>query len=255
MKPTDYFPEKYWDAVAEQISQRGASSFVAGDNDPYYVYKRKKFLRMLQSLPFKGKKILETGCGPGGNLIEVWQLEPQKLAGADISASMLSLCKNNLAGLPVQLEKTDGKTLPFEQSAFDIVFTSTVLQHITDTNELKKLIESMCRVADSDIYLFERIEKKRKSLPSNRGRTVKEYEYLFRLHSFDLEAIKYLHVHWSRIICGMIRKVFNSSERKEGEPQTRLSVFLQKLVLPVTKRIDDWVPVKNDVAMLHFKKT
>ena len=64
---TNYQPEPYWSEVANRIKSRKGESIIAGDDEPYYRYKRKKFLSMLNSVNFKEKSVLEIGCGPGGN--------------------------------------------------------------------------------------------------------------------------------------------------------------------------------------------
>jgi hypothetical protein len=64
-----YNPETYWTRVGQEIEKRGDANFVAGDDNPYYRYKRLKFLkRFLDPIDFHSKTVLEVGCGPGGNL-------------------------------------------------------------------------------------------------------------------------------------------------------------------------------------------
>jgi hypothetical protein len=39
-----YQVESYWSCVADEIRKRASGRYVAGDDDPYYRYKRAKFL-------------------------------------------------------------------------------------------------------------------------------------------------------------------------------------------------------------------
>lgn len=72
MNNSTYHPEKYWSEVAKVIKKReNGKNVIAGDDEPYYRYKRQKFLSLLHSIDFSNKTLLEIGCGPGGNLIEV----------------------------------------------------------------------------------------------------------------------------------------------------------------------------------------
>lgn len=255
MTVDQYIPESYWDEVAKQINLRKTKSLVAGDDEPYYRYKRGKFLQLLNSIKFKGKKVLEVGSGPGGNLLEIHKQQPAILHGVDISAAMLKLSENTAGKRNIQVLKTNGSELPFTTGYFDIVVTATALQHITDENMLGILIKNMCRVTEADIYIFERIERKRMTTASNTGRTVTEYAAYFTGNNFYLQDIRFSYLHISYTACGIIRKIFNRKNRKEGETGSRLSAIIQQIILPVTKKLDTIFKLKRDLAMLHFKRT
>ena len=48
MSKPDYHPEKYWSEVGERIESReDAHNVIAGDDEPFYRYKREKFLGLL----------------------------------------------------------------------------------------------------------------------------------------------------------------------------------------------------------------
>ena len=64
---------------------------------------------------------------------------------------MIELSKRPLQNKKVQVQKIDGHTLPFDNNYFDIVFTSTVLQHNIEEIQLKELIKSICRVSNSEV--------------------------------------------------------------------------------------------------------
>ncbi|MCW3075278.1 MAG: pseudaminic acid biosynthesis-associated methylase [Flaviaesturariibacter sp.] len=249
-----YHPEMYWDEVAQNIENRKEGNLIAGDDEPYYRYKRKQFLKVLDGLNFKNKTVLEIGSGPGGNLHYIHAKGCRKITGVDISGSMISLAKNFLAGKDIDLFKINGSKLPFDDGAFNIVFTSTVLQHITDENVLNSLIAEIGRVSNSEIYLFERIERSIKGHESNLGRPVSYYAALLYKHGFHLVQSKPLPIYASYYACGAIRKVFNSKPRKEGEPLSKLSIRLEQLALPVTAILDKFIPNNRDVTLLHFSK-
>lgn len=61
----NYHPEPYWSEVAQKIKTREGVNVIAGDDEPYYRYKRKRFLKLLNSVDFAGKSVLEIGSGPG----------------------------------------------------------------------------------------------------------------------------------------------------------------------------------------------
>jgi ubiquinone/menaquinone biosynthesis C-methylase UbiE len=95
----DYTPEIYCSRVARQIQKRG-ENYIAGDDHPYYRYKRLKFLRrFLDSIDFGGKVVMELGCGPGGNLRHIMTHHaPTQLIGVDISQTMLDVAGEHLRG-------------------------------------------------------------------------------------------------------------------------------------------------------------
>src|SRR5690625_7961715 len=84
-----YHQEKYWTEVAKRIREReDGHSIIAGDDEPYYRYKRERFLNLLDSIDVAGKSVLAIGSGPGGKLLELFRQKPSKLAGENISEEM-----------------------------------------------------------------------------------------------------------------------------------------------------------------------
>ena len=128
----DYEPEKYWDKVAENVSIRDDLKIIAGDDEPYYRYKRRLFLKLFGTINFEHKKVLEVGSGPVGNLDFLANKGCAEIVGVDVSEKMIGLSRRVLRNKSVHIQKIDGSSLPFESSYFDLVFTSTVLQHNTD---------------------------------------------------------------------------------------------------------------------------
>jgi SAM-dependent methyltransferase len=251
---TKYISEQYWNQVAGRMKCRKTGSLLAGDTEPYYQYKREKFVALLNSLDFQNKKVLELGCGPGGNLIEILKHKPRELTGVDISGIMLELARQNVQDSRVKFNKIDGKSLPYPDNSFDTAFTSTVLQHITDTETLEKIIAELARTTRSDIYIFERITRKKRVEASNVGRPVAEYKRLFSEEHFFLHEVKFLNTYWSYLFCGITRKLFSKTGHKEGEPRRRVSDKIQSGILLVTKHLDKLLPLKGDHTMLHFIK-
>jgi ubiquinone/menaquinone biosynthesis C-methylase UbiE len=246
-----YHPESYWNKVAQKIKQRNGENIIAGDDEPFYRYKREKFLKLLHQISFTDKAVLEIGCGPGGNLLEVLKHSPKRLEAVDISDEMIALAKKHTDG-GVPITKIDGQELPFENGEFDVSFTSTVLQHVTDDDQLKNLIGEICRVVKSDIYIFERIEKRITGHASNQGRPTSFYQSVFSQHGFAIREVRFMNVHVSYLLSGMIRKVFNKASRPEGEQVTKLSSLLQQVTLPFTSLLDKLWVQKRELAKIHF---
>ena len=79
-----YNTEAYWDKVAQEIGSREDLKIIAGDDEPYYRYKRKRFLKLFDTIDFKNKSVLEIGSGPGGNLHHLTQKNCKKISVDDI---------------------------------------------------------------------------------------------------------------------------------------------------------------------------
>lgn len=247
-----YNPEKYWSEVAKRIKRRQDNPTLAGDDSPYYQYKREKFLELFRTIDFEYKTVLEFGSGPGGNLKELTQLNAAKIVGVDISANMVALAKKNVDHHKVEVVKIDGLHLPFPDKSFDIVFTATVLQHNTDEESVKNIIPELCDMCTEQLILFERVESTKAGDDLCMGRPVKFYETLCKANGFYLDHVEYINIQASFMASGVIRKIF-SPGHKEGKKMNDLTVRLQESILPLTTKIDPFIPVNRDLAMMVFK--
>lgn len=225
---------------------------IAGDDEPYYRYKRERFIELLKTVDFKGAKVLEIGCGPGGNLMEVNKLAPKELVGVDISEKMVSLAKKRVSS-EVRIVKTNGTELPFEDNSFDIVFTATVLQHVTDEKMLLDLLKEICRVSSGKIFLFEKVDNEVKGDDLCMARPVNYYSDFLGKFDFYLRAKKPINIRMSYYVSGIMRKGLNPKSRKEGEPLSAISTLGQKITLPLTRLIDNLWNVEKDLVMLEYR--
>jgi ubiquinone/menaquinone biosynthesis C-methylase UbiE len=255
MSQGSYHPEKYWSDVGQRIEIReDGKNVIAGDDEPYYRYKRKEFLKLLNEYDFTGKSVLEIGHGPGGNLIEVYKQKPKRLAGVDISGQMVKLARNKIPQ-HIEVQKINGTELPFEDRSFDVVFTATVLQHNTDEKMLKALMKEIARVSKDTVLFFERIEKSIMGDELCLGRPVAFYNKIMEEYGFELRSTKFINIRVSYYVSGAIRKGLNSKERKEGEPLNKVSEALQKTTLPLTSFLDKIFKSNKDIGRLEFVRT
>jgi len=250
----EYNVESYWSEVASRIAARKGSNVVAGDDEPYYRYKREEFLKMLHSIDFESKTILEVGCGPGGNLMEIFKHKPFKLIGVDVSVQMVELAKK-YCPTQINILKIDGSKLPFDNNYFDIVLTATVLQHNTNQIILTQLISEICRTCKDTVYFFERIEPIVMGDDLNEGRPISFYSKIMKENGYDLVKSEFINIRVSYYISGLIRKLLNRKNRQEGEPLNNASIRMQKILLPFSRRLDKVLLSKRDVAKLEFRKT
>ena len=195
-------------------------------------------------------RVLEVGCGPGGNLNFIKKnYNAKRLVGADISDEMVALAKNNTS---LEIYKTNGTELPFNDMELDIVFCATVLQHNTDHIMLNALIKEMSRVSNNKVVFFERVEKEIRGDELNEGRPISFYKGIMEEHGFRLNRRIPINIHASYLVSGAARKLLNSTSRKEGEPLTFISRFVQTITLPITSVIDRLINIEKDVVLMEF---
>lgn len=85
-------------------------------------------------------KVLDVGCGTGGNSIRLSQLN-YKVIGVDISQKAISYAKkrvDNIGTEDIDFFVCDIEDLCFIKDSFDICFCGAVLHHFPDLNEVAK---------------------------------------------------------------------------------------------------------------------
>jgi ubiquinone/menaquinone biosynthesis C-methylase UbiE len=257
-----YNPELYWTRVGQEIDKRGDTNFVAGDDNPYYRYKRQKFLRrFLDTIDFDAKTALEVGFGPGGNLRHLATYHrPKMLYGADISQKMHDLASRNLQSFAnIKLAKTDGMHLPFADQSIDISFTVTVLQHVTDADMLKALIKDICRVTKESIVIMEDIGSHQMLFGQGSwvNRTVDTYKGAFATHRFQLRNTEFLNTalsrRWYALAWRVYRRLFHQ-DHQEGDAIKPIGKAMIGLPLIATRIFDDVLREQMNLARLTFSR-
>lgn len=85
-----------------------------------------------------GDRVLDVGCGTGALLEAIAGKEPRaRLAGVDLSEEMLGVARKRL-GSSADLRLARAEELPFEDSAFDVVVSSSVFHYIRRPEEALK---------------------------------------------------------------------------------------------------------------------
>ena len=260
---TEYNPEEYWSNVGQQIQGRG-ENYVAGDNNPYFDYKRQKFLnKFLGNIEFGDKVVMELGFGPGGNLKHIAKnFRCRKILGADISETMLELATENMSDHQevVSLCKTNGRELPFESDSIDLSFTVTVLHHITDEAMFSAAVRELCRVTSGDIVLMEDVGNSSVIGGSGDfiGRRIDVYRAALRTHGFELKEVQFLKTRvsraWHDLLFFKIYKPFINKNHREGEPTGNMIRKLIGLPLFVTRHLDEHIADKKSLAKMVFRR-
>jgi SAM-dependent methyltransferase len=255
----DYDVESYWSRVGREIAARQGSSLVAGDDNPFFRYKRKKFLKkFLHTIDFDSKVVLEVGCGPGGNLLEIGQhRSPEKLLGVDISQTMIEIATENLNrhNIPAEIHKINGVTLPFADRSIDLSYTVTVLQHNTDGTALKALVREMCRVTRDTVVVMEDTgHEGLNGTGSFIARQVDVYKSVFSEQDFELSVCLYLNTKISYFGYALISDFFVSKKHQEGEPMGIVPRTLMAFMMPFSRVLDELLAEKKGLTKMVFNR-
>ena len=133
MMPDNTAVRDYWNHHIHDLdistNAPGSREFFA-DLEQYHFEKLHHLPRLIDFDAYRGKKVLDVGCGAGTDLVR-FARGGALVTGVDLAASAIALAKQNFAqqGLPADLREADGETLPFADDSFDVVFAHGVVQY------------------------------------------------------------------------------------------------------------------------------
>jgi len=160
--PTTADVRNYWNEHIHdlEISRQapGSRAFFA-DLDQYHFEKLHHLLRLVDFDGYRGKRVLDVGCGAGTDLVR-FAKGGALVSGVDISPSAVALARQNFSqqDLEADLREADGEHLPYADGTFDLVFAHGVVQY---TPNSRALVEECRRVlkpgGDAIFQVYNRI--------------------------------------------------------------------------------------------------
>ncbi|HEY2904300.1 MAG TPA: class I SAM-dependent methyltransferase [Vicinamibacterales bacterium] len=137
----------YWDQHIHDLeisSQPVGSRGFFDDLDQYHFEKLHHLLRLVPFDGYRGKTVLEVGCGAGVDLAR-FAKGGAIVSGVDVAPSAIALARANFAqqGLRGEFQVADGEHLPFADGAFDFVYAHGVVQY---TAQPQQLVDEVRRV-------------------------------------------------------------------------------------------------------------
>jgi len=105
--------------------------------DAYRFDKLRYLPQLINFSAFKGKRVLEVGCGAGIDLVRFARGEAI-VTGVDLAETSIDLAKTNFRhnSLSADLYVMDGERLQFEDQSFDVVYAHGVLQYTANPQRM-----------------------------------------------------------------------------------------------------------------------
>jgi SAM-dependent methyltransferase len=114
------------------------------DLDQYHFEKLHHLLRLVDFAGWRGRAVLEVGCGAGVDLAR-FARGGANVSGIDLTESAIALAKANFSqqGLDGRFHVANGECLPFADETFDLVYAHGVVQY---TANPRRLVDECHRV-------------------------------------------------------------------------------------------------------------
>lgn len=145
--PTTDDVRKYWEHHIHDLeitSHPVGSRGFFDDLDQYHFEKLHHLLRLVNFDGYRGKRVLEVGCGAAVDLAR-FAKGGAIVTGVDLAASAIELAQANFQqqGLQGTFRVANGEALPFDDDTFDLVYAHGVVQYTADP---QKLVDECRRV-------------------------------------------------------------------------------------------------------------
>ena len=107
------------------------------DLDQYHFEKLHHLLRLVDFDGYRGKHVLEVGCGAAVDLAR-FAKGGAIATGIDLAASAIELARANFSqqGLHGEFHVASGEAMPFPDDSFDLVYAHGVVQYTADPQRL-----------------------------------------------------------------------------------------------------------------------
>ena len=120
-----------------------------------YRYDKLNYLpRLVDFDSYRGKMLLEIGCGAGVDLVR-FARAGAVVTGVDLSRTAIDLARQNIDqhGLDASLQVMNGEALQFANDSFDVVYAHGVLQYTADTGKMVSEIHRVLRPGGEAILM------------------------------------------------------------------------------------------------------
>lgn len=148
----------YW---SEYVNDTEVTNLPAGSPEFFdalerYRYDKIDYLEDYVDFPrFRGKKVLEVGCGVGIDTLQFARAGAEVTA-IDLTQNAVDLARANLAraGLQAAIQLGNAEALDFPAESFDAVYSHGVLHHTVDTRQSVQEVHRVLRTGGVAIIML-----------------------------------------------------------------------------------------------------
>jgi len=136
----------------------GSAGFFA-ELDEYRFDKLRYLPNLVDFSGYRGKKLLEVGCGAGIDLVR-FARGGAVVTGVDLAEVSIELARKNFAAnnLRGDLRVMNGEALTFEESDFDVVYAHGVLQYTANAPQMaRELHRVLCPGGEAILMVYNKI--------------------------------------------------------------------------------------------------
>jgi ubiquinone/menaquinone biosynthesis C-methylase UbiE len=150
--------QNYWNHRIHDLEMTdhpvGSKAFF-DDLDDYRFDKLHYLPRLVDFSAFRGRRLLEVGCGIGTDLVR-FAKGGARVTGVDLAETAIDLARKNfeLNGVaPEELRVANGEALPYPDASFDVVYGHGVLQYTANAEQLIRECHRVLKPGGTGIFM------------------------------------------------------------------------------------------------------
>jgi len=258
------YQKKTWDSLATESGKQPLRAVISKDdlNNYYFDNAIKKLFD--QTIKIENDyKVLDMGCGVGR--MSLWLASRvKKIIGIDLSPKMIAIAKKRAASFDlknVEFSATDGKSLKFEDSNFNLIACIVVLKYIIDDGDLEQIVKEMCRVIKTNGYIAI-VEQMDYNGPTLFGKEDLSGQSLLRrpnhyISLFENNNMKLIG-HYSVFLGLLFSKYQFIAKKIKLYKYRKVFLFFSKMIISIDLLLDSvlkrYLKKKKGFHLLYFKK-
>lgn len=104
---------------------------------------------------FKGRRVLDLGCGYGWHCIYAARHGAEYILGTDISEKMIATARKKSGDLRIEYQQSAMEDLQFENNSFDIVISSLAFHYVEDFKGVIRNISNWLKPGGAFVFSVE----------------------------------------------------------------------------------------------------